>query len=295
MGRVYHEGLSFLSSHLVGILTLLCNITIMPSCSGNWSGEGSGPWVGQWDDSNLQTLNREINGNVLDCLYTVTDIQTQCRGQYGFQGSWDLLHGLSVNWDAWFGVAVSHSYTWQETARQVDGINEIVASNAVDLADCLVKLRAVEAKTEQIYTALGNVANLVNSCLTAISGVRDALAAFRDECFTRLFRVVQSVVAFLEAYLLPLYRICRADGSAAGDIGEVTVTPELQVTNSLTSRASDAVVSSASAAGISVDVHRLSDYGLFYPIVGHTEMFYSDELRQVIARPYRNDGKVYLS
>ena len=268
----------------------------MPNCYGGWVGDGSGTWTGSFDDTNMIELQRETNGYVIESKRSIEAVQSQVYGQYGLQASWDLLHGAQISWQAFLGSnSGGYSYTWYETARQVDGTNELVTQNSVELFQCMQKLDNLLTKADQIYTALGNVANLVNSTLTAVAGVRDVLTAFRDECYARLFRVVQSVVALFEAYLLPLYRICRADGSAAGDMGEVVIRPELTVTNGLSPSASDAVVSSASEQGIVVNSHKLSDYGLFYPLIGSSEMYYSDELRQVIARPYRNDGRVYLS
>lgn len=269
---------------------------VMASCNGGWVGDGSGTWSGTFDDSNLVTLQRETAGVCNDITINVSDIKQQVFGAYGLQASWNLLHGAQISWQAFLGAnAEGYTYNWYETARQIDGTNELVAANRVDLGQIQVKLRTLELKVEQNYVAIGNVANLVNSCLTVIDGVRNTLTAFRDECYSRLYRSVTAVTALLEGFLMPIYRVCKADGSAAGDIGEVTITPDIQVTNRLGSHATDAVVTTASSDGITVDVHRLEDYGLFYPVIGQTPMYYSDELRQVIARPYRNDGKVYLS
>lgn len=268
----------------------------MASCNGGWVGDGSGTWSGSFDDSNLVTLQRETAGVCNDITINVKDIKQQVFGAYGFQASWDLLHGGQLSWQAFLGANSQHyTYTWYETARQIDGTNELVTQNSVEIFRCLQKLDSLLTKADQIYVAIGNVGNLVNSCLTVIDGVRSTLTSFRDECYARLYRSVTAVTALLEGFLTPIYRVCKADGSAAGDIGEVTITPDIQVTNGLGSHATDAVVTTASDAGITVDVHRLEDYGLFYPVVGQTPMYYSDELRQVIARPYRNDGKVYLS
>lgn len=268
----------------------------MPNCNGGWVGDGGGTWTGTFDDSNMITLQRETADVCNDITINVGDIKQQVFGAYGFQASWDLLRGAQVSWQAWLGASASgHEYKWYETARQVDGTNQIATANSVDLAKCLQKLTALQLQVEQVQTTCNSINVGVGSCLTQIASVRDTQIAFRDECYARLYRLIIGVLALLEAFLLPLYRICKADGSSEGSFGEVTIDPELHITNGLGSRASDAVVTSASTEGATVGVHRLSDYGLFYPLIGNNEMYYSDELRQVIARPYRNDGKVYLS
>ena len=267
----------------------------MPECSGGWYGDGAGTWVGSFDDSNMIALQRETNGYCITTNRSVSQIETQCQGQYGFQANWDLLHGVQLSWQGWLGVSQSHDYTWYETARQVDGTNEIVTSNAVDLAECLVKLRALEAKTEQIYVAVGNVANLVNSCLTAIVGVRDILTAFRDEVYKRLLRAVGAVSEVVHASLLPIYRLCRANPSPSAKFGSVTVGADLQTHSTIAPNVTDAVASSfGDDSGLYVEAWELADYGLFHPVSGSADLYYSSELRQVISRPYRNSGQVYL-
>lgn len=269
----------------------------MPNCSGGWVGEGSGTWTGSFDDSNIITLQRETNGYAYQTGLDVSDIKSQVYGVYGFQASWDLLHGGQLAWQAWLGASGSgEEYTWHDTARQVDGTNELVAANRVDIGQIQIQLRAMQLQIEQVQTTCNSISGLVNAVLTQVAGVRDTLIAFRDEVYKRLLRAVAAVSEVVNAALLPIYRVCCANTSSTGQLGQVSVAPDVQTSSTIAPRVGDAVTSSYSdEQGLSVQVAELSAYGLFHPVAGgDADLYYSSELRQVISRPYRNSGQVYL-
>lgn len=247
----------------------------------------------------LATRGTEIANVVNTSGMKITDIeQTVTNQQYGLQASWNQLSGLTLSFSSWLDwTGTDTRYTWREISNDVELTNSQTAQALVELLDLRNRLERIENKIDDMSTRLAGISGNVGYILGVVNDTSNKLSELTNKIKVWLHGVISGLSAVIETTALPFFDLCRADGQEFA--GTVTIDSEFNVINHPSTPASG-VLAIGNSFNAETGIHtynacKLSDYLRFQASSGGSVyFFYSDELKQIIARPWRNDGRVYL-